>query len=131
MESCESAYLYGYVPGQSISIRTAIKKIMGNNEEKSPEKTALILAIDDAFIGVVQILLNNKFKKDPLSFDDVRTLTSESVNNKSAIDINNMDKENAVLNSDVINSCMTDIEVLKAASSIIGLLLGSNQLISL
>ena len=36
---------------------------MENNEEKSPEKTALILAIDDAFIGVVQILLNNKFKK--------------------------------------------------------------------
>ena len=104
---------------------------MENNEEKSPEKTALILAIDDAFIGVVQILLNNKFKKDPLSFDNVRTLTSKSVNNKSAIDINNMDKENAVLNSDVINSCMTDIEVLKAASSIIGLLLGSNQLISL
>lgn len=131
VKACESAYLYGYVPGQSISIRTAIKKIMENNEEKSPEKTALILAIDDAFIGVVQILLNNKFKKDPLSFDDVRTLTSKSVNNKSAIDINNMDKENAVLNSDVINSCMTDIEVLKAASSIIGLLLGSNQLISL
>lgn len=26
VKACESAYLYGYVPGQSISIRTAIKK---------------------------------------------------------------------------------------------------------
>ena len=34
VKACESAYLYGYVPGQSISIRTAIKKIMENNENR-------------------------------------------------------------------------------------------------
>ena len=131
VKACESAYLYGYVPGQSIAIRTAILKLMENDEQKSPEKEALLKAINDAFIGVVQILLNNKYKKDPLTFEDVRLLTNNSIKYKSAIDITHMDKENLVLNPDIINSCMTDIEVLKAASSIIGLLLGSNQFISI
>ena len=132
VKACESAYLYGYVPGQSTAIRKAISELairlnMSDGDTEQINKYNMLEIIDNAFVGVVQVLINNKYKNNPVSFDDTKTQCNSAMVYGGVIDITNDNK----LNKDVINSCMTDIEVLKATTSIIGLLLGSNQFISI
>lgn len=132
VKACESAYLYGYVPGQSTAIRKAISELaieinMSEGDTEQINKYNMLEIIDNAFVGVVQVLINNKFKNNPVSFNDTKTQCNSAMVYGGVIDITNDNK----LNKDVINSCMTDIEVLKATTSIIGLLLGSNQFISI
>lgn len=148
VKACESAYLYGYVPGQSVAIQKAIQELLETDISK--ELKTLLESIYDAFIGVFRILLNNKFKDIPISQYRLEQLVSECIKENSAIDIeqlNYIEVDNSLasviptpnyhifvqveFNKDIINSCMTDIEILKAASSIVGLLTSSNQFITL
>ena len=59
----------------------------------------------------------------------------ESVYSQEVVDVKFTDFKGDQLiiayTQDVINSCKTDIEILKAASNIIGLLLSSNQYIAI
>lgn len=145
VKACESAYLYGYVPGQSIAVQKAITELI--NRDDIDEKLKMLLAtISLAFIGVFSVLLSNKFKNVKINIDEIIDLVNDCVEENSAIDIEKLEyggpKEsndsipyktfcNIEYNREIINSCMTDIEILKAASSIVGLLTSSNQFITL
>ena len=154
VKACESSYLYGYVPGQNIAIQTAIYDL--KQEIKDETKLGFLNAISAAFTNVTKILLENKFGKDSMNRDVVAGMVVESVNSQEVIDINHTTIEavkkdscwkgsyntletqengtkviNIAYTQNVINSCMTDIEILKAASNIIGLLISSNQYVAI
>lgn len=167
VKACESAYLFGITPGQTIGIQTAIHDLR-NSGEYYQEDLLFLDAISNAFKGVTKILLENKFKQDIPNYI-IDTLVYGSIMQQSVIDLEKtelkfdsiditpkkdngfIDKmmsiiskskpkmikepivkvEAASYNESIINSCKTDIEVLRATSSIIGLLLSSNQYISI
>lgn len=161
VKACESAFLFGVTPGQTIGLQTAIRDLQQSGECNDIE-IMFLDAISTAFKGVTKILLENKFKEDiPMSIID--TLVCSSIDKQAVIDletteicfnriIENQNDSNCFLkklfkhkkqepevltyvdvanfDDSIINSCKTDIEVLRAASSIIGLLLSSNQYVS-
>lgn len=155
VKACESSYLYGYVPGQNIAIQTAIYDLKQEITDKT--KLGFLEAISAAFTNVTKILLENKFGRDSINRDTVAGMVAESVNSQEVIDINLTNIEvvkkdscwkgsykslehqenedlkviNIAYTQNVINSCMTDIEILKAASNIIGLLISSNQYVAI
>lgn len=133
IKACESSYLHGYVPGQTIAIQTAIQEL---RKSKPSETMSLLLdAISDAFIGVTRVLLNNKFitkaNPDGISKERVKELVDICVKEQVVIDVINSELDKIVFTSSVCNSCRTDIEILRATAGIIGLLLSSNQYIAI
>lgn len=132
VKACECSYLYGYVPGQTIGIQTAIQQLI--KEERPAHEIEIMKAISEAFTCVTRVLLENKFES--VSLDLVKQMVEECVKGQEVIDINLTEQlEDGMFNvaytNVVINSCKTDIEVLRAAAGIIGLLLNSNQYVTL
>lgn len=170
VKACESAFLFGVTPGQTIGLQTAIRDLKASGECDEIEMQFLD-AISTAFKGVTRVLLENKFKEE-IPMDIVDSLVKSSIEKQAVIDLGSTEinfeditlvqtetdksliekfkllfrKENkeasvvehsrvanietVAFDDSIINSCKTDIEVLKAASSIIGLLLSSNQYVS-
>lgn len=170
VKACESAYLFGVTPGQTIGIQTAISNLK-KTEKYSPIELMFLDAISNAFKGVTKILLENKFKKDipkyiidslvdcsvlrqavidleetEIAFSEIHVVDYEEDKKKGIIywleHILGLDKKRQPIiepiakvevveyDDSIINSCKTDIEVLRATASIIGLLLSSNQYVS-
>lgn len=166
VKACESAYLYGYVPGQTISIQTAIADMLKQQEMYTEDEVNILHSISNAFAGVTKILLDNKFGDVPV--DQVNEMIQTSIENQEVIDVKHtqeikvkkqpepkdtkqplvdriinwmkkpeeceqeiVTKYDVKYSQDIINSCMTDIEILRATSSIIGLVLSSNQFIAI
>lgn len=132
VKACECSYLYGYVPGQTIGLQTAIKNLLHDCRPKSEK--VILQAISDAYANVTKILLENKF--DNVDLDQVKEMIGECVNGQEVIDLNNTEqledgRFNVAYTNIVINSCKTDIEILRATAGIIGLLLSSNQFVSI
>lgn len=132
VKACECSYLYGYVPGQTVGIQTAIKQLL--LEERPVYEVEIMKAISEAFVSVTRVLLENKFYS--VHLDTVKEMVSECVESQNVIDINFTEeledgRYNVAYTDAVINSCKTDIEVLRAAAGIIGLLLNSNQYVTL
>lgn len=169
VKACESAYLFGVTPGQTIGIQTAIKNLKESDKYNITE-IRFLDAISEAYMGVTKILLENKFKKDIPDYV-IKTMVELSIDKQSVIDlekteltfkiddfrtkrkhglrdwcIKSLFRKNITesptipeytvnidsleLNDGIINSCKTDIEVLRATSGIIGLLLSSNQYVA-
>jgi chaperonin GroEL (HSP60 family) len=175
VKACESAYLFGVTPGQTIGIQTAIVKLRDSKKYKNNKIGQLYLdAISDAYRDVTRILLENKFKEN-IPHYVMNKLLKESIKEQAVIDIEKTEiefievvgadnisledgnllqrffhkfekifktpdlddvfKPEAVvreleLNNTIINSCKTDIEVLRATAGIVGLLLSSNQYVA-
>jgi chaperonin GroEL len=135
IKACESAYHYGYNIGCNMAIVNTIYNI---------QKSAVYDNIDinhanlygillDAFISVYKKILSNKFcnnVKDPIILADneitVEKILTESVEKRMCYDL--LTDE---FSDKIINPCYTDIEILKAASSIVALIISSNQYISI
>lgn len=173
VKACESAYLFGITPGQTIGIQTAVRKLKEAGKYSDIE-IKFLDAISKAYMGVTKILLENKFKKD-IPDSVVKSLVELSLANQAVIDLEKTELDfrtdvaavmineqgrkkslirwlkslfgrvdvedkplceeivtiNALkLDSNIINSCKTDIEVLRATAGIIGLLLSSNQYVA-
>ena len=172
VKACESAYLYGVTPGQTIGIQTAITDLARSGQYNELE-LQFLFAISAAYRDVTKILLENKFKEE-IPEDIMDNLVELSVKKQAVIDLevtdievireqheilkykapeNVFEKIQAYLGlyngeeksveeerrvelravdfkNDIINSCKTDIEVLRATSGIIGLLLSSNQYVA-
>ena len=169
VKACESAFLFGVTPGQTLGIQTAVKQLKESGRYN--EKEVLFLdAISEAYKGVTRILLENKFKQEiPESI--LNRLLKYSIDKQAVIDLEQteIDFENkeihildiemgrlekwyrekilgqelplyeelvvpqltdVELNENIINSCKTDIEILRATSGIVGLLLSSNQYVA-
>ena len=173
VKACESAYLFGVTPGQTIGIQTAIYKLEDEYED-GDVKLLFLDAISVAYRNVTRILLENKFKEQ-IPHYIMNRLVKESILNQAVIDIEKTEIEFVeVLGVDdlslengnwlqklvykvekclgikdldqlvkpeahirelefddsIINSCKTDIEVLRATAGIVGLLLSSNQYVA-
>ena len=173
VKACESAYLYGVTPGQTIGIQTAITDLVRSGQYNELE-LQFLFAISAAYRDVTKILLENKFKEEipevimdnlvelsvkkqaviDLEVTDIEVIREqhevvkyrepENVFEKLLLyvgmydgEVKSVEEERRVelravdFKNDIINSCKTDIEVLRATSGIIGLLLSSNQYIAI
>ena len=172
VKACESAYLYGVTPGQTIGIQTAITDLARSGQYNELE-LQFLFAISAAYRDVTKILLENKFKEEipevimdnlvelsvkkqaviDLEVTDIEVIRDqhevvkyrepENVFEKLLLyvgmydgEVKSVEEERRVelravdFKNDIINSCKTDIEVLRATSGIIGLLLSSNQYVA-
>lgn len=173
VKACESAYMFGVTPGQTLGIQTAIRDLKASGKYSEIELRFLD-AISNAYRDVTRILLENKFKKHIPDYA-IDALVTYSIENQAVIDLEKTEieffetvdkymvdvkpkttaekilnwaysifgitdqeevtslkvKVNEIeLDDTIINSCKTDIEILRATASIIGLLLSSNQYIA-
>jgi chaperonin GroEL (HSP60 family) len=175
VKACESAYLFGVTPGQTIGIQTAIQELRQDERYiDSPVGLLFLDAISVAYKNVTRILLENKFK-EKIPQHIMNKLLKESIDAQAVIDIERTEIQfveligvddiskidgnifqrlihklekvlkikdideivapEAIikelhLDDTIINSCKTDIEVLRATAGIVGLLLSSNQYVA-
>lgn len=133
VKACESAYKYGYNNGQNLAIIKAsldILKEMGEVDENNKDdviKQVICNSIVDAFTGVILRIFANKYAR--ITQDDIKEILSRI---RKCIDDNTAyDLYEEKYSTEIINSCMTDIEILKSVSSMVALLLSSNQMVSI
>lgn len=139
VKACESAYKFGYNNGQNLSILKAtldiIKEIDEANKDKKDDeidksviiKKIICNCIVDAFTGVILRIFANKYSI--ITEDDVKDIVKKiryCIENDVSYDLYEEEYSNTI-----INSCMTDIEILKSVSSMVALLLSSNQMVSI
>ena len=136
VKACESAFTHGYNNGCNLSIIKAALENISCVEDK--EKLASLITYNDfdnfdiedkilaciasAFMGTYFTILYHKFVDDK-KCDEI---CLESIKLGKCYNLIT-DK----FDDDVINPCYTDIEILRASASIIGLLINSNQYISI
>lgn len=125
IKACESAYNYGYNIGGSLIIPYIINKIL-KSEDCEVVRKEMFNIIKNAFLNVFKTIITNKYSNNECSFDEI-------VNNCINTDSEPVcyDLVTDTYSHDIINSCETDIEILKATASIISLLNSSNQYISI
>lgn len=123
VKACESAYRYGINIGGSLIIPIAVSKIIDRDDMSDIRKEILIL-LNNAFRNVFRVVLKNKYN-DEKDNDLVDEIIAKCVMDEMCYDLINDEFTNKI-----INPCYTDIEILKATTSIIGLLLSSNQYVS-
>lgn len=139
VKACESAYNYGYNIGCSLVIPQLITRALSdeNNEiftiiaERYGKErtTSLLNIIRDAFVNVYKRIITNKYNTNTV-------VDIESIDNILYYTFNNgytkcYDLITESFSDNIINSCETDIEILKASVSIISLLISSNQYITI
>lgn len=130
VKACESAYHYGYNCGGNLVIPFVIRQILEedkSNETKMSDITkSVYLLISEAFQNVFATVLDNGYNYDDKSayYEIINSCISS--NELWCYDLTTRD-----FSKNIINSCITDIEILKATVSIISLLLSSNQYISI
>jgi len=125
IKACESAYNYGYNIGGSMIIPWTIHNtdIMTGLDDVEKE---IIVLIHDAFKDVFKTIYANKYKdiENTTVEEIITTIVTSPV--PMAYDI-----ITGTMTPEIINSCITDIEILKASISIVSLLISSNQYISI
>lgn len=119
VKACESAYSWGYNIGQNMGILRAGRYV----KNLDPVEEEIMLSIYSAFVGVLQRIIGNK--KD-VKFDEVLDISKKCVKENKCFDLITDSYTDTI-----INSCMTDVEILRAVGSMVALLLSSNQFISL
>lgn len=133
VKACESAYNHGYNCGGNLVIPFITDKILSNDlatesSRMSVEENTMYLMIGNAFRNVYQTVLRNRFGDDEDMISDVLE-TCLKTDGRTEPECYDLIKNEYSKN--IINSCETDIEILRAASSIISLLISSNQYISI
>lgn len=123
VKACESAYRYGINIGGSLIIPIAVRKIK-DREDMTPIRKEILDLLDNAFRDVFKVVLRNKYN-DKNDEELVNEIVSKCVVTETCYDLISDEFTNKI-----INPCYTDIEILKATTSIIGLLLSSNQYVS-
>lgn len=128
IKACESAYVYGYNIGGSMVIPWTIHNgIYSPSESQTPDiEVEIMNIIYDAFIDVFKTIYANKYKN--IDNTDVEEIITTLVTSPTPVAYNIIDES---ITDDIINSCITDIEILKASISIVSLLISSNQYVSI
>ena len=120
IKACESAVQYGYVPGNNLAIFDAINKTRGIENGK------YTWIADDLYHAFVDVILNIYRNKYPdITRDEVVKYIEEGVDKGQCRDL-----ITGEYSDKIINSCRTDVEILKGAISIIGMILSANQYVS-
>lgn len=157
--ACRSAYESGYIRGLNLETLSAITKICDSitvTDTKSKLKKECLNMFFDVFEELAISVMYNKYVDDGMSreefikapvwnntwFDGENGLfrNDENINTPKDIiyaciengyEYNIVTEQFAPAGFSVVNSVSTDIEILKATTSILTLLLSSNQLISI
>lgn len=126
VKACESAFKFGYNIGGSNIIPIAINHILSETKEGdiSKNRKDIYTFIDNAFKNVFRVVLKNKYDLES-DEEKINTIINNCIDNEVMYDLVKDD-----YTKEVINPSYTDIEILKATTSIIGLLLSSNQYVS-
>ena len=132
VKACESAFTHGYTIGGSLIIPYIINNMMEENkndhtcmEEYEYEMFAII---KKAFLNVFKTILRNKYTELEMNDDFFTGIIDKCMNSEEPICY---DLIHDTYSKDIINSCETEIEILKATASIISLLNSSNQYVSI
>jgi chaperonin GroEL (HSP60 family) len=125
IKACESAYLYGFNIGGSLSIPVACKNIKATHETLDASYCEVLNCIEDAMKDVFKEVLS-KYYTEPEEESIMDDIINKCVEEK--ICYNLITHEYSM---DVINPCMTDIEVLKGTGSLCSVLLTSNQYLAM
>lgn len=133
VKACESAYNYGYNIGGNLIIPIVINRILTaykQREERGEELShdelldiTVMKILDYAFKNVFGKVLENRYGSEDRQF--IKDIVQQSITKEQCYNLITEEYSN-----DVINPCFTDIEILKAATSIVSLLLTSNQYVS-
>jgi len=127
VKACESAYNYGYNIGGNLILPIAIRHIKENTENLSDNTKLILDLLNDAFRDVFVKVLGNKFTEErDTGSDKLYDIVDKCVDSWKCYDLITDE-----YSDNVINSCFTDIEILKAATSIVSLLISSNQYVSI
>ena len=127
VKACESAYINGYNIGQNMSIHRAIYELSLKNTKEnilSPIEERLIAVIGTAFEQVLKRVIKNKSPE--ITDEFVLHIIQNAITNGQCLDLITNETTDRI-----INSCRTDVEILRATTSIVGLLISSNQYISI
>ncbi|PTU25818.1 hypothetical protein DA469_21770, partial [Bacillus subtilis] len=140
--ACRSALRNGYISGGNLiipriidkNLDVIIEKIISdkslfryfNDVEKYNFIKEFSIKIKQAFRNSFETVLMNKFEDNENLIDDI---ISECIVNDKIYNLKTDEFED-ISNTKIINSTQTDIEIMKATFSIIGLLVTSNQFVS-
>lgn len=122
IKACESAYIYGYNIGGSLIIPIVCKHMATSGGEL---ETALVSLISRSMTDVYRQVLNKYYSKEE-DEEVIDAIIEKCLETEEIFDL--IDKD---YSRDVVNPCMTDIEVLKASTTMSSLLISSNQYISI
>jgi len=125
VRACESAFNYGYNIGGNLIIPIIIKDLIKETMEVEYEETIYTL-FSKAFRSVFSIVLKNGFEGTSLSDEEIMQIVDKCVEDQKVYNLITHQ-----YSSDVINPCFTDIEITKAATSIVALIMGSNQFLTI
>jgi chaperonin GroEL len=124
VKACESAFNYGYNIGGNLIIPITIKKLVDFNQEGNDIEQLVYFLLYNAFLDVFTQVLGNKFTDT--SKERLLDIARSAVSRQACYDL-----LTDTYSTEVINPCHTDIEILRAAISIVSLILSSNQYISI
>lgn len=122
VKACDSAFKHGYNIGGSLIIPIAIKSILETNDNIDPLVLEILNTISNAFKNVFKVVLEKKID----SIDEMDSIITNCVETRQCYNLMT-DK----YSTEVVNPTFTDIEILKATTSIISLILTSNQYLSI
>ena len=140
--ACRSAYDHGYIRGLNLATMNVIKTLL-NDVDRDDTEREILQMIYDVFFEMGMTVLRNKFDDVvvrevhfpyPIN-NETSVLTNKeilevAINNEYGYDLLN---ERFMTDDDcvVINSTLTDIEILKGIVSILSTMLTSNQFLSI
>jgi len=125
VKACESAFKYGYNIGGNLIIPIVIDELLNEGIKFTDNEKKFFELLRQTFVEVFSKVIYNKFKGESTDFV-VNDLINECIEKKECWNL-----IDDCFSKDIINSCQTDIEILKAVTSIVSLLLSSNQYISI
>ena len=125
IRACQSAATYGYNLGSNMAIFNALWNVdateLGLDKETADSLKECFIS---AFTKVILRIHRNKNEKTTI--DQVNEIINTCIDKKKCYDLNTNE-----YSSEIINSCRTDIEILKGAISIVALILSANQYLAI
>lgn len=124
VKACASAIKYGYNQGCNLAIVSAIDDIFSSSEKLDEVDTSILKGLRSAFLNVYRTILCNCMN-DEAANDIIKSSVEEK-------DYTCYDLAHKAFDTEgrIINSCRTDIEILKGAIAMVGVVLTCNQYIS-
>jgi chaperonin GroEL len=121
--ACKAALETGYVCGGNLAIPKFINTYMSKTDMSSLENI-LFKLVKESFIQCYKCVLNNA----SIPSNDINNIIEQCVNNDVIYNLKTKRYETEK-ETYIVNSAKTEIEILKAVISIIGILVTSNQFI--
>ena len=121
IKACDSALRYGINPGCNTAIiQACLPELNTDLTNEDPIIQTIASIAYESFLDVVHTIYKNK--DSMVTRDEVKFIVDNSATENKCYDL-----VTEMYSNDIINSCRTDIEILRSAIAIIGVILSSNQ----